>query len=493
MRIVRLSMAETKDPAAPDSTGVTQFAVRNRRFFTGGGTAIVCGHPPVAKRKLLACLWRIAGIAAALLLVSAGYAQVGPAEMRDPVLKAAEQAYLSRMLDVNRAIGRIQFPFSFALSRYAGLSPKEQIGADARGLEFVRFHDRIVLKLTGNYNAAFNAGLLTSNQRANRVFDDVVLPILRLMPEHFSPGDQFDAIGFEIAYHIRTQGRGFEYEGKENLVLVMDKADALGFTGEKDTAKQQGVLNRSEIYLDGRPLGLALGLRDPFDSDALEHSVRSRSMHSAAAEIPPQAVSQHQDAVPAPPYRPATVDIPPMRLPRPQTPPPSMPTQAPAGHADTSSGNNLDSLQKKYQAQIDELAEYGVAKHHFVDYAPPSFVVFRNQITMQLTLKNPSGFDRDGSSIYKRAAQSFDLFLAPQLKPILDKIPDCPELEALDITVIDELAGRSGQSSEALEFVFPLKLLRRFEDFAITNQELIDQSVVLVNGVRIALNLQLVE
>jgi hypothetical protein len=35
--------------------------------------------------------------------------------------------------------------------------------------------------------------------------------------------------------------------------------------------------------------------------------------------------------------------------------------------------------------------------------------------------------------------------------------------------------------------------LRNFVNADITNQQLIDQSIVLVNGVRIALNLQLVE
>jgi hypothetical protein len=49
------------------------------------------------------------------------------------------------------------------------------------------------------------------------------------------------------------------------------------------------------------------------------------------------------------------------------------------------------------------------------------------------------------------------------------------------------------QRSEAIEFIFPKNLTRKFVDSEITNQELIDKGQVLVNGVRIALNLQLVE
>ena len=43
------------------------------------------------------------------------------------------------------------------------------------------------------------------------------------------------------------------------------------------------------------------------------------------------------------------------------------------------------------------------------------------------------------------------------------------------------------------EFLLPVNLAQRFANSEITNQELIDKSQVLVNGVRIALNLQLVE
>jgi hypothetical protein len=49
------------------------------------------------------------------------------------------------------------------------------------------------------------------------------------------------------------------------------------------------------------------------------------------------------------------------------------------------------------------------------------------------------------------------------------------------------------ERSEAIEFVLPKNLAQQFADSEITNQALIDKSQVLVNGVRIALNLQLVE
>ena len=96
-------------------------------------------------------------------------AQVSPDEVRGPQLKALEKTYLTQLVALNRDIAAMKFPFAFAPSRYVGLDPKDQQGADQRCLEFVRFHDRTILKLSGNYSAAFNADLLTQNQRASRL------------------------------------------------------------------------------------------------------------------------------------------------------------------------------------------------------------------------------------------------------------------------------------------------------------------------------------
>ncbi|MEJ2009221.1 MAG: hypothetical protein P8Z30_13880 [Acidobacteriota bacterium] len=151
---------------------------------------------------------------------------------------------------------------------------------------------------------------------------------------------------------------------------------------------------------------------------------------------------------------------------------------------------DVQRLQTRYEAQLDALGKEGVAKMHFVAYAPPSFVIFHNRLYLEITLRNPRMFDPQAGSIYKRTAQSFDLFLALQLKAVLAQVPSDPSLAGLDITVLDELNSKPKASSEAAEFICPLGPLRQFADAGITNQDLIDQSVVLVNGVRIALNLQ---
>lgn len=91
------------------------------------------------------------------------------------------------------------------------------------------------------------------------------------------------------------------------------------------------------------------------------------------------------------------------------------------------------------------LSSYGLAKAgavdlRFVEYALPSFVVFRNRIHLQLTLRNPRKFDKESGSIYKRAAQSFDLFLAPcSSSRCSTRFPPIPRLAGLDITLFINL------------------------------------------------------
>ena len=430
----------------------------------------------------------VACVAMLLCTTAPSFAQVSPVEILNPGLKATEQAYLTKLVTVNRAIAKMKFPFFLSLNRYAGLDPKDQIGADARGLEFVDFHDRLVLKLTGNYNAAYNSDLLTPNQRSNRVFDEVIVPILQLLPNHFSPSEHFDAFGFEIAYHVRRKTHDYEYEGKEILVVVLEKADALTYLSAQQGSKRQDVLNRADIYVDGKPFGLALGERDPFLVEALERSVRKQPSvsaqravsDSASADEDERTVRTIENRIPL--FRASSMDLPNSPARR----------EAPDAHAAPTQAE-AEALQRKYQSQLDALGKEGAAKLHFVDYAPPSFVVFRDQLFLQLTLRNPQSFDKDATSIYKRAAQSFDLFLAPQLKAVLERVPDSAEFGGLDITIVNELNSKSTHSSEAVEFICPLKGLRQFSAARITSQDLINQSIVLVNGVRIAVNLQLVE
>src|SRR5215469_6802888 len=227
----------------------------------------------------------VAAVGAAWFVGTAG-AQVTPFEIRNPRLRAAEQAHLTKLIGLNRAIAELKFSFPFSLNRYAGLDPKDQNGADTRGLEFVDFHGRIVLKVTGNYNAALNGHTLNRNERSSRVFNDIVTPILGLLPAHLAPADDFDCVGFEIAYHVNEQTKGYEYEGKEILTIVLDKSDAFKLGPARTQADVQDTLNRSDVFINGKPYGLALGERAALDVNFLPRAYRGSGESAGAANEP---------------------------------------------------------------------------------------------------------------------------------------------------------------------------------------------------------------
>jgi len=421
---------------------------------------------------------------AALALLGApprARAQVSPQEVANPELKALTSEYFQNLVALNREIGMEKFPFPFRLSRYVGLDPKNQAASDTRGLEFVRFQDRLILKCSGNYNAAFDAKQFTRNQRADQVFSAVVSPILLMLPQYFADAKDFDGVGFEISYHVREASSHADFEGKENLVVVLAVSDALRFSQARISDEQQDILNGSEVYLSGERFGLALGKADPLPVEELgastQPSERAQNSAGRSRTLSKSGRGNEQDLHASSGARigaPASTAPPP-------APPPPPPTPA-----------EVDQLQAKFQSDLENFGKHIGAVMHQASSSPPDLAVFRNALYLQLTVANPEIFDKDKTSLYKRAALSFDTFLAPHLGDLVSGLPAIPNLAGLDITVLVKVSA-TGSASEAVEFACPLPALRSFSTFEITNQELIDQSIVIVNGVRISLHLQQVE
>ena len=428
-------------------------------------------------------------------------AQVSPSEILNPDLKALEESYFPQLKALNQSIARLKFPFPFYLSRYVGIDPAKQAESDSRGLEFVRFQDRVILKVTGNYNAAYDTARMTQNERAAATLRTVVLPILNLVTTVLPQDLACDGIGFEISHHAHTRTAGYDYEGKENLVLVLDRNDAWELSGAATDAARQEILNRSKVFISGTDYGLSLTERDPLNVQALPRSIPAKPDATSTARSSTLAArsSLLKSSHPVSPVSPA-IAAPADPAPKSAIPAPSVADVDPASQpvepshsALPASPADADRLNEKYKSQLAALAKEGAAKYHLVDYAPPAFMVFHDQIALQISLRNTLRFMPARESIYKRAAQSFDLFLAPQLKDLTGRISSDVEFQFFDFSVMNKLAPGPKGASEAIEFICPRAALKQFVNAEITNQQLLDQSFVLVNGVRIALNLQLVE
>jgi hypothetical protein len=447
--------------------------------------------------RLRAFVLRTLVLATTLAPLGAGVSvgQVTPNEILSPDLKALEESHFQQLIGLNQSIARMKFPFSFYLSRYVGLDPAKQAEADSRGLEFVRFQDRKILKISGNYNAAYNSLRMTRNERAANTLRWVVLPILSLVTSVLPPDLDCDGIGFEISHHARTNEKSYDFEGKEILVVVFDREDAWAMARAQTDGERQEILNRNKVFVSGADFGLSLTERDPLNVQSLSRSIPARldatsttrsSVLASRSSLLKPAVAAVPDAglAPEPPV-PAAVSKPPLSQPAATSeadPPKRIRTQ-----------KDADYLEDRYKPQLAALAKEGAEKYHFVSYAPPAFVIFHDQIALQLTMKNTLVFGPAKGSIYKRAAQSFDLFLAPQLKDISSRISGDVDFQLYDFSVLNKLSPAAKETSEAVEYICPRGAIQQFVDAEITNQQLLDQSVVLVNGVRIALNLQLVE
>jgi hypothetical protein len=314
-------------------------------------------------------------------------------------------------------------------------------------------------------------GKLSRNQRAGQTFQEAVIPILRLVMQQIPRTSDFDSIGFEIVYGTRENSDNFDLQGREALTVVFNREDAFAYLITPEIAERQRIIDRSDVFVNGEEFDLALGQRDPLIVGPLD-----RLAHKKDAEA----------SVPMPPRR-APVDVvsgasvyPAVSVTQPLDTSASPPTFADAMR-----------LHGEFQTQLDAIAKDDGASLHLVTKTAPSFEVVGDQTLLHFTMQNTLSFDRATSSIYKRAAQSFDLFLAPKLRSLSRRLPANQEYE-LEFSVLNHSATDL-TSIETIDYICPLTTMFAFVNNKITSQELINQSVVLVNGIRIALNLQLVE
>ena len=83
-----------------------------------------------------------------------------------------------------------------------------------------------MLKITGNYFAAYSAELMKPEERARQTYQDVILPLLRAAVPALEKADAPQAFAFEISHHVRKKVLGVSSEGTENVVLILPKASA---------------------------------------------------------------------------------------------------------------------------------------------------------------------------------------------------------------------------------------------------------------------------
>ena len=430
----------------------------------------------MSKGRVLALLLAVAA--------SAAWAQVlTPAEIKDPDLRSLQEQYINDLKVVGQDIQTFQLKYHFYLSRKLDLDESEQQHADQRSIRFDRYNGQTVVAVTGNYYAAYPEKI-GPDQRARSTFLNVIMPILKSEVPRFQTNHHVQGYAVEVSHHILGKIMGVTVERPENLMVYLPQSGALQLLGSKDESVQQAGLLQGQIFLNAQPINIWLNGEGP--QPAPGASPISSSTEGQASTTGPEVV---QSGAGSGGQVPISVSAAPVAKPNEVVPTPMRDTSPQA----------LAALQASNQELLARLTRELDPQAHFVSYAPQSFVAFRQGIYLELSLNTTLPESAAGSR-YKLAAMAFDDHVAHLIRPTLAYFKEEPKQEGAQFDGISfsttvHLAGKlpAARQTEAVEFFFPFASLHCYEKYDCTGQQLIDAGVVLVNGERVALNLEIAE
>jgi|SRR5437868_5960488 len=416
--------------------------------------------------------------------LTSSFAQVvSPVEMKDPQLRALQEQYMDDLKQVGADILSMPTTYPFYLSRRLDLDEQRQKTADQRSIRFDRYKGKTVLEITGNYYAAYSTEKMTPEQRARETFRNVVLPILKAAVPRFQTKTSVEAYALEISHHVLGKVMDVSMERPENLVVVLSQQSAIRLVSANDDNAQQSALLKAEIYLNAQPVtvwlngeGPQLAAADPpRDPATPADPAPATNTATAPVEIATNDAAKLPGAVPMPTLKAAKSVNPP-------------------DPARDTSPQALASLQASRKESLSGMVKELEPQAHFVSYAAPSFVAFRNGVYLEMSI-NTALTEVPGGSRYRLAALAFDDHISHLVRPVLGYFKDDSEFDGIGFSSNLHLAGKSAAnaSSQAVEFFFPFSALRCYERYDCTGQQLIDAGTVLINGERVSLDLQIAE
>ena len=412
-----------------------------------------------------------------ILLASTSLAQVvSSVEIKDPAMRSLQLEYADELRLTGQDILQTKFEYPFFLSRKLDLDQAQQQHADQHSIRFDSYNGRTVIAITGNYYAAYASDKINSDERARNTFLNVVMPLLQATVPHFQNNRQVQGYAVEISHHIMGKVMGVSMERPENLMVFLPQNAAVRLLGSKDDDTRQAALMQGQTFLNAQPVTIWLNGTGP--QLATNAPSQNADDQSGSAEVGAEVTAgDSNDARP-----PGTTS--PSSKRKVKAPPPPVRDTSPQA---------LSALQASNQEVVDRLAKEMDAQAHFVSYAPPKFVAFRQGIYLELSL-NSTLPTTDAGSRYKLAAIAFDDHVAHLVRPLLTYFKEEQKFDGIGFSTTVHLTGKSApNTSEAVEFYFPLSSMRCYETYECTGQQLLDAGTVLINGERVALDLQIAE
>jgi hypothetical protein len=405
---------------------------------------------------------------------------VSPAEIKDPTLRSLQLQYNDDLRLTGQDILAIHFDYPFYLSRKLDLDQAQQLHADQRSVRFDNYNGRTVIAITGNYYAAYSADKINPDERARSTFLDVIIPVLKASVPHFQSNQHVQGYAVEISHHILGKVMGVSMERPENLMVFLPQNAALRLLGSKDEDTRQAALMQGQTFLNAQPITIWLNGAGPqlaANAPPAVNSTDGQLGSTAPAQTGVEIVAGGNSAAQLPG---ATANSP-------------TGSKVPAPPVRDTSPAALSSLQASNQQVVDQIVKELDSQAHFVSYAPPKFVAFRQGIYLELSL-NSNLPASDAGSRYKLAAMAFDDHVAHLIRPLLAYFKEEQKFDGIGFSTTVHLVGKSATGiSEAVEFYFPLSSLRCYDKYDCTGQQLLDAGTVLINGERVALDLQIAE
>ena len=403
---------------------------------------------------------------------------VSPWEIKDAELSSLQQQYNEDLQATGHDILATHFDYPFYLSRKLDLDQAAQERGDQHSIRFDHYDGHTVLAITGNYYAAYSAQKMSQDQRARATLLAVVVPVLKAAVPRFQSNHEVQGYAVEIAHHITGKVMGVGMERAENLMVFLPQKDAIRLIGSKNEAVQQAALLEGKAFLNAQPITIWLsddGPRLAAERSASQVPAKGSSSEAGNDDAQSDAVAVQPEAQPTPAKS-------------------AKKKEATAPARDTSE-QALAGLQTAGQEILSRMVKEMDPQAHFVGYAPPRFIAFRQGIYLELSL-NTSLPESAAGSRYRLAALAFDEHIAHLLRPTVEYFKGDQNFDGVGYSTTVHLNAKSSAATanpEAIEFFFPLSAMRCYATYDCTGQQLVNEGTVLINGERVSLDLQIAE
>ena len=389
---------------------------------------------------------------------------ITPMELPDPKAQHLQQRHLQTLMSIGKEIEAHPFPYPFYFSRALAVDLDKMQAADQRSIRFDIYNHQTVLEITGNYYASYAAERMDAYARLKETFVQVIAPILRAEVPHFPDDSEFSAFAVEISHHVRQKVMGISAEMPENITVILPVAIAQKFVDASNDDQRQAAVLEAQVFLNGQPC--LLWLREGAPSEEWK-----------ASNAPPVIKTQTVGSV---------------------SPGSGAPSSAPGVSSNLLKTTSLRiitpevlaGLQRQNQDAVDQMAKALDPQAHFLAYAAPSFIGFRQGAYLQLSFRTPLDA-APSTSRYKLAALAFDDHVVHLIRPLLNYFPQEVAFDGVDFSTTVHLPDNSSVAS--VEFFLPLRMMRCFAAYDCTGQQLLDSGTVVINGERAALDLQIAE